>query len=549
MRNRRLFTVLFAVLLLLGSRAAAGQVFLPDDPLWEDPDRMDIQAPSALDVSDQAEFFQYSLKTLDSERGPAVNVNTLDEVPNSSWYTNRHYMNPMSIAELKRGPNTVEGPSMEADWKVVAAKTEGKSLGMEIVDARGDRYLLKFDPMEFPELASGAEVIVTKFLYALGYHVPQNFIAYFRREDLTLGKEAAEEGIGSGYIEDLLAKVPQREDGRYRALASKFIEGKKPLGPFRLHGTRPDDPNDIFPHELRRELRGFRVFGAWFDHIDIRSSNSLDMLVEEDGRQFVRHYLLDFGTTLGGGPIMLKRRWFGHEYILEPLKILKRMVSLGFWGSSWVDIEYPDFKSVGRFEAEHFLPEKWRPQYPNPAFSASNEADEFWAAKQVMNFTDEQIRAIVSTGEYSNPEAAAYLAETLIERRNKIGKAYLDYAGGLDRFEVNGRQLTFVDLQAKYGWAEANRSRHVIWRPFDNMAGEAGETIKAGERTGTSLMIPEEEHPYLVAEIRTLEEGTTRAYLRNTDAGYEVVGIDRQSGIPASNVQASRSALTPGQSH
>ena len=540
MRNRRLATFLFAVLcLLLGSRTAVGQVFLPDDPLWVDPDRMDIPEPSAIDVSDQVEFFQYSFKTLDAETGPAVNVNTLDEVPNSSWYTNRHYTNPMSIAELKRGPNTVEGPSMEEDWEVVAAKTEGKSLGMEIVDARGDRYLLKFDPMEYPELASGAEVIVTKFLYALGYHVPQNFVAYFRREDLTLGEEAAEEGINQAYVENLLAKVPQGEDGRYRVMASKFIEGKKPLGPFRLHGTRPDDPNDIFPHELRRELRGFRVFGAWFDHIDIRSSNSLDMLVEEGDRQFIRHYLLDFGTTLGGGPIMLKRRWFGYEYILEPLNILKRMVSLGFWGSSWVDIEYPDFTSVGRFEAEHFLPEEWRPQYPNPAFSASDEADEFWAAKQVMNFTDEQIRAIVSTGEYSNPEAAAYLAETLIKRRNEIGRAYLDYAGGLDRFEVSGNRLVFVDLPAKYGWAEADRSRHVIWRPFNNMTAEAGEAIKAGERTSTSLTIPEVEHPYLMAEIRTLGQGTTRVFLRNTRVGYEVVGIDRGSGVPASTTLAS----------
>ena len=532
MKNATPYRYLIACLLLvlscgLVSPPAAAQVFLPDDPVWVDPDRMDMPAPEPWEVSDTEEFFQYTFKTLDVDYGPAVNVNTLGEVPNSSWYVNRHYWNPMSIEELKRGANTVEGPSKEEKWQVVAAKREGKSLGMQIVDARGDRYLFKFDPMEFPESSSAAEVIVTKLFYALGYHVPENYVVYFEKDDLALGEKAAEEGIDQEFINSILEQVPVDGQGRYRAMASKFVEGK-PLGPFRYHGTRKSDANDIFPHEMRRELRGMRLFAAWVEHIDIRSSNSLSTLVEEDGRQYVRHYLLDFGTTLGGGPVTKKRRWFGHEYILEPLNILKRAVSLGFWGSDWVDIDYPALPSVGRFEAEHFEPEEWRPQYPNPAYSNSEAEDEFWAAKQVMNFTEEEIRAIVATGRYSNPEAAEYVTQTLVARRNRIGRAYLDFGGGLDRFEVENGRLTFVDLQAKYGWTDADRTRSVIWRPFDNATGETGEVIVAGERSGTRLEVPEVEVPFLAAEIRTPGQGLTHVYLRRSGDSYEVVGLDRE---------------------
>ena len=59
---------------------------------------------------------------------------------------------------------------------------------------------------------------------------------------------------------------------------------------------RRDDPNDIFAHEDRRELRGLRVFCAWLNHDDSRGINSLDMLETADGRGWVKHYMFDFGS-------------------------------------------------------------------------------------------------------------------------------------------------------------------------------------------------------------------------------------------------------------
>ena len=85
----------------------------------------------------------------------------------------------------------------------------------------------------------------------------------------------------------------------------------------------PTIPNDIFPHEHRRELRGMRVFAAWLNHDDSRAINSLDVLVGQPGRRHVRHYLIDFGSTLGSGSVSAQKPRAGWEYMWEPSTTLE----------------------------------------------------------------------------------------------------------------------------------------------------------------------------------------------------------------------------------
>ena len=87
-------------------------------------------------------------------------------------------------------------------------------------------------------------------------------------------------------------------DGTYRVIAGRLMPGKI-LGGFQYAGTRPDDPNDLVPHEHRRELRALRVFGAWTNLTDLKAANTLDALVTENGRTIVKHYLQDVGSTFG----------------------------------------------------------------------------------------------------------------------------------------------------------------------------------------------------------------------------------------------------------
>ncbi len=171
-------------------------------------------------------------------------------------------------------------------------------------------------------------------------------------------------------------------------IVSRFADGK-PLGNFRYYGTRPDDPNDIFPHEHRRELRGARVFAAWLNHDDSRGINSLDMLEQADGKSYVKHYMFDFGSIMGSGTIFAQRHRPGNEYILEWKPGWLTLATLGLYVRPWMLIDYPDVPpAVGRFEGDAFDPEKWKPEYPNTAFDNMRPDDAFWAARIVSKFSD-----------------------------------------------------------------------------------------------------------------------------------------------------------------
>ena len=187
----------------------------------------------------------------------------------------------------------------------------------------------------------------------------------------------------------MLRRAARRADGTYRAIASRFADGR-PVGHFRYFGTRPDDPNDIFPHEHRRELRGARVFAAWLNHDDSRGINSLDMLEGEAGRRWVKHYMFDFGSILGSGTFAPQKPRAGNEYIFEWKPGLMTLATLGLYFKPWVTYRYPDVPpSVGRFEGERFDPLAWKPEYPNTAFDNMRPEDAFWAARIVARVSED----------------------------------------------------------------------------------------------------------------------------------------------------------------
>jgi len=116
----------------------------------------------------------------------------------------------------------------------------------------------------------------------------------------------------------------------------------------------------------------------------------------------------------------------------------------------WARAKYPNYTGMGRFDSASFDPMTWKPNYPNPAFLLMDSQDAFWAAKQAAAFSDDEIRALVETGEYSDARATQWIAKSLMKRRDKIAEAWFSKVPPLDKFLVEGK-LTFDDLQAGRG--------------------------------------------------------------------------------------------------
>src|SRR6185312_14416620 len=77
--------------------------FYADDPLWHDDDMRSIPEPAEHDLSKSYEFIANTFGETARSFGPALNVNTLGEVPDSSWFTNRIGQHDMSVEEVLRG--------------------------------------------------------------------------------------------------------------------------------------------------------------------------------------------------------------------------------------------------------------------------------------------------------------------------------------------------------------------------------------------------------------------------------------------------------------
>jgi hypothetical protein len=515
------FPAALLLCLALAACAHAERPFPLRDPVWRDPDLLPVRArchaaptpedprhvscapepydaPVYWDGADNL-FFRPLSETLGVVRsGEAINVNSLDEVPDSAWFTNRLGSRPMTLEELrlnacKSGELLDPEHAPDGSWIIDKGKTSGSTPGFRINVPGKGKYMVKVEATGLPERQVAASVIGEAVYYAAGYNASCEQALLVRPSIFKLkpGLRATHGNFGDEYdfdqraLDELLAKS-NKHDGLLRISASAWVPGFV-LGQFRYEGTRSDDPNDVVPHQDRRELRGARVLASWIDHFDSREGNSLDTWVTDarggppdSSPGHVLH--LQIGTSAALGSVWawdpIARR-LGYAYVVDWGDMAKDFLTLGATTHVWETTQKtPGRETFGYFNVADFDPERWKNEYSNPAFGRMTERDAAWMARILARFTPEMVRSLAEMGKFADPKNTDYLESVLEGRLAKILERYLTRLSPVTsaRLEAPDRMCT-VDVAEWRGLRDPSRFRYTArlvgggWLPVTRRPG------------------------------------------------------------------------------
>ncbi len=411
----------------------------------------------------------------------AGDVNALDEAPDSTWFHDRRRVEGQARPRRFSADEMAMGALGPDDAPVLPLTvTEGKGIGATpgfvATDARGVKYLVKLDPLEYLGLTTQTELVVTRLAWAAGWLVPGLAIIDIQPDTLLLSPKAyAKDNYGEKqpFTHEHLAKMVQKmprnkQDGSVRMLVSRWLEGVN-IGEFAYKGRRRDDPNDVIEHQQRRVLRAFGVFCSWVNNVDTLQNNTLDMYQGKPGQGHVVHYEQDIGGSFGNFAGVPEAYWSGTETFFDASLVVRSFLTLGFWPRPWDDAEYRARKDalrnqwpeMGNFDAERFVPRKWEPAIENAAFVRMTERDRYWGAKRIVAIDGNELRAAVGAGKY-RPDASEHLFDILWKRRQLIAHDFFSRIAALDHFALDkaGRSLCFDDLWIEAGLGGENATAY-----------------------------------------------------------------------------------------
>ncbi|RLB54725.1 MAG: hypothetical protein DRI90_20000 [Deltaproteobacteria bacterium] len=316
---------------------------------------------------------------LDPRRSPAaLDVNSLDEVPRSSWFrppADSHH----PLADYPR-----DGPPKPPFTITGEAPTSGMEDALVIVDARGLPYELQPDVPGHPGMRSGAAAIASRLFHALGYRTAE-------------------------------VHIIRSHEGE-RVAATRWPLGVD-LGPTPINDTRSDDSNDQLPHLQRRSLRALTMMTGWLGLKRLRSRNLRDVYLGQPGLGHVQHVVAGLDGALGVDDYLDERQWV-EDPDREDSNFFLRVFSLGL--SPKPPAVQPDKldPAVGMMN-ERVLKDHYDPSPPFEPRDHLLPGDAYWAAKRIAAVDRTAIAAAIQAAKLE-PLAENWLFQVLMLRRDKV---------------------------------------------------------------------------------------------------------------------------------
>lgn len=393
---------------------------------------VEMPAPIAIDPRMQlAEVYMRRpvLDALDASEFPeAGDVNALDEVVASSWFT------PDSGRLRALGGYPQQEPLPPVS--VVSTGTDGAP--REVRDARGNLFVLRIDRPDRPEMTTASEAIASRLLWSFGYSTPAAHVIELRRGDLHNAPRAAA-WFGA-------------KDSR-RACAIRLPDGVD-LGPTPSAMMRTDDPNDRIPHRDRRTLRALAVVGAWLELPQVGTRVTRDYFVGPKGCGHVRHLLVGLDGALGASRVPAPRRADELRADAGP-RPLANLYTLGLSPDPPATHAQREHPGLGAIDG-NVDPGRWGPSLPYEPVDRILPADGYWAALRLMGMGDAALAGAVAGGELSDPRAARTLLSILKERRDRVARWWFGKVTPLRAFGASPAGLVLHNDAARHGFEDAS---------------------------------------------------------------------------------------------
>lgn len=438
----------------------------------------------------------------------AGDVNAMDEVPASSWY---------DPAQPARFPSDVVPPTLPmvaiAESPVIADDA------LVVKDARGTRYELLSDPPENNGLITGAEVLAGYLLRSVGLRAPRSWVLSLPESGISSdGAKSATERLTKW----LARKAATAEGGR--RVSATLWSGGVDVGVAGDYAKRSDDPNDRVPHADRRTLRAMKVFAQWIGWSQFSVKSTRDVYVGRGGEGHLVHYFVGLSRALGtqalhpedtvdetGGSLGFNLITLG----LAPPTITKARVG-PFPSVGWL----PKDIDAGDFDVSP----------PYSPFVRFTPADEYWAAKRLMDAPDEALKAGIAAA-FVQTEAGRHLTDVLTHRRRLLIAHAMAVVTPLDVATNVGREVWVRDRGIVAGEEKVSETEYEIaFLDHDGTARAPRKRIRAAGEL-TSIPIPKALlFGLVVLRVRALRAGVAAPrscdiHVRADRASARVIGV------------------------